>query len=133
MEWTPCSKKVPDKTGYYLATVKDTEKNSVWVIYFYRPTKTWYEDQDSAYHEYDKYSPDDILAWMPVPKPYDSQRNLVEKIDELLLEIEKWDNKTIDCFKKDGMIVMGNLIKWIITEMDKEEKYKVSDEREEKV
>ena len=72
MEWTPCSKKVPDKTGYYLATVKDTEKNSVWVIYFYRPTKTWYEDQDSAYHEYGKYKSDEVLAWMPVPLPYDN-------------------------------------------------------------
>ena len=31
------------------------------------------------------------------------------------------------------MIVMDNLIKWIITEMDKEEKYKTYDEMEEKV
>ena len=128
MEWTPCSKKVPDKSGYYLATVKDIEKDSVWIIYFYRPTKTWYKkDRGSACYDEGKYKSTEVLAWAPVPKPYDNHGDIVKKIDELLLEIE---NTTIDAMKKDGMITMGKLIKWIVADMNKEEKYKAYDDRE---
>ena len=63
--WIPCSERLPNESGDYLCTIPlDADETYTEVLTFYKGR--FYEDDDewgATYH-------DDVLAWMPLPKPY---------------------------------------------------------------
>ena len=63
--WIPCSERLPSKSGDYLCTIPlDADETYTEVLTFHKGR--FYEDDDewgATYH-------DDVLAWMPLPKPY---------------------------------------------------------------
>lgn len=59
-QWIPCSERLPDKNGYYLATCerfgRNAEKEVITdFVELYRGI--WIE-------------PGDVIAWMPLPEPW---------------------------------------------------------------
>lgn len=64
-EWIPCSERLPSESGDYLCTIPlDADETYTEVLTFHKGR--FYEDDDEwgeTYH-------DDVLAWMPLPKPY---------------------------------------------------------------
>ena len=64
-EWIPCSEKLPSDSGDYLCTIPlDADETYTEVLMFHKGR--FYEDDaewGATYH-------DDVLAWMPLPKPY---------------------------------------------------------------
>lgn len=74
-EWIPCSERLPEKDGRYLTTyplIRDMK----WVniLWYGKPSmpsrdvqgKVWYVSDE----EYGDVPYDDVIAWMPLPKPY---------------------------------------------------------------
>lgn len=63
--WGPCSERLPSESGDYLCTIPlDADETYTEVLTFHKGR--FYEDDDewgATYH-------DDVLAWMPLPKPY---------------------------------------------------------------
>lgn len=64
-EWIPCSERLPSESGDYLCTIPlDADETYTEVLMFHKGR--FYEDDaewGATYH-------DDVLAWMPLPKPY---------------------------------------------------------------
>lgn len=64
-DWIPVSERLPSEGGDYLCTIPlDAEENYTEVLMFHKGR--FYEDDaewGATYH-------DDVLAWMPLPKPY---------------------------------------------------------------
>ena len=64
-EWIPCSERLPSESDDYICTIPlDAEETYTEVLTFHKGR--FYEDDDewgAIYH-------DDVLAWMPLPKPY---------------------------------------------------------------
>lgn len=64
-EWIPVSERLPSESDDYLCTIPlDAEETYTEVLTFHKGR--FYEDDDewgATYH-------DDVLAWMPLPKPY---------------------------------------------------------------
>ena len=75
-EWIPCSERLPSENGRYLVTYPLFVGGNKWVnvLWYGKPSmpnikvkgKCWYRSDD----EYGDVVYDDILAWMPLPKPY---------------------------------------------------------------
>lgn len=64
-EWIPCSERLPSESGDYLCTIPlDAEETYTEVLMFHKG-RFYEEDAEwgATYH-------DDVLAWMPLPKPY---------------------------------------------------------------
>ncbi len=57
-EWIPCSERLPEKYGVYLAT------NSEGDVYEYDYNKFTVHDGKGS------FLGRDVIAWMPLPKPY---------------------------------------------------------------
>ena len=60
-KWTPCSEQLPEKNGWYLITVKDSDeilRSRYNCVY-----KTW------GY-----YSDDYVIAWFPMPDIYKEEK-----------------------------------------------------------
>ena len=76
--WIPCSERLPSKDGRYLVTYPLFVRKDKWVnvLWYGKPSmpnikvkgKCWYRSDD----EYGDvvYDDSEILAWMPLPKPY---------------------------------------------------------------
>ena len=68
-EWIPCSEKLPSESDDYICTIPlDADETYTEVLTFHKGR--FYEDDDewgATYH-------DDVLAWMPLPKPYGEKR-----------------------------------------------------------
>ena len=74
--WIPCSERLPSESGRYLVTYLVLQRH-IWVdvIHFGKPSMPnkkfkgmcWYVADD----EWGDVVYDDILAWMPLPKPYE--------------------------------------------------------------
>lgn len=55
-EWIPVTKRLPEKEGLYLVSVKNEHNR--------RYSKTcWYSDKNW-------FARQDVIAWMPLPQPY---------------------------------------------------------------
>ena len=64
-EWVPCSDRLPTKSGSYLVTVPIDDRAYVDALNFHKGK--FYEcDSEWGDIEYD-----DVIAWMPLPKPYE--------------------------------------------------------------
>ena len=72
-EWIHCSDRLPNESGEYLATIPlDADETYTEVLTFHKGR--FYEDDDewgATYH-------DDVLAWMPLPKPYREESEVEE-------------------------------------------------------
>lgn len=68
MKWIPCSERLPEDDGDYIVTIK-----SKTVLNMYYDTEYFYSHM--SHHAYRPI--EDILAWMPKPKPepYNEQMN----------------------------------------------------------
>ena len=74
--WIPVSERLPSESGRYLVTYPLFTRKDKWlnIMNFGKPSmpnikvkgKCWYMSDD----EYGDVVYDDILAWMPLPKPY---------------------------------------------------------------
>lgn len=74
--WIPCSERLPSKDGRCLVTHPLFIRKNKWldIMHFGKPSmpntkvkgKCWYRSDD----EWGDVVYDDILAWMPLPKPY---------------------------------------------------------------
>ena len=62
-EWTPCSERLPKKSDDYLTTTsfdlgKTEPAREVYKNYFCAASQKWLTDDE------------DVIAWMPLPKPW---------------------------------------------------------------
>jgi len=68
--WIPCSERLPSESGDYICTIPlNAEETYTEVLTFHKGR--FYEDDDewgAIYH-------DDVLAWMPLPEPYERSNN----------------------------------------------------------
>lgn len=76
-EWIPCSERLPDEEGEYIATVSaDGGHMYIGIIYYGKPLmpnrkvngKCWYHSDDEWGDVV--YDDDDIFAWIQLPEPY---------------------------------------------------------------
>lgn len=59
MKWIPCSERLPEENGHYLVTAR------------------WQGELIVASDDYFSYGWDDwddVIAWMPLPKPYEAEQ-----------------------------------------------------------
>ena len=67
-QWIPCSVRQPTKETQYLVTLKDSYG------YFEVAIGEWWGDCDDPKEKgWGSYG-DEVVAWMPLPKPYKKQR-----------------------------------------------------------
>ena len=59
-EWIPVSERLPEENGRYIVTTRDDEE-----IYV---TTSYYQND-----EYGFFSNEEIMAWMPLPEPYNGE------------------------------------------------------------
>lgn len=75
LSWTPVSRK-PKETGNYLITRRGWvgDRLIVTVAYYGKP----YGHNKKLFYNYDSewgdVILDDVIAWMPLPEPYDKER-----------------------------------------------------------
>lgn len=75
-EWIPCSERLPEENGRYLVTFPSLiNKLRVDILWYGRPTfpetdhPCFYASDD----EYGDVEYDDVVAWMPLPEPYEER------------------------------------------------------------
>lgn len=88
--WIPCSKKLPNESGYYLACIYDTEAadydfRKIWFAYV-----DDYNIEKSEWREL--YKDEVVTAWVPLPEPYRKSENTVS--------LTSWRNKMMNDFMK---------------------------------
>ena len=69
--WIPCKEKLPDSDGYYIASMKH------WVVILFYETEVP-TDCCWTLEEYDEeipYGINEVLAWMPLPEPYEEEND----------------------------------------------------------
>ncbi len=68
IRWIPCSERLPETSGYYLACVYDSDVDD----FDFR--KNWFahkDDYDMDESEWRELQPFEVVTgWMPLPKPY---------------------------------------------------------------
>jgi len=78
--WIPCSERLPEKSGRYLVTRKFNTFSSLWArVYILnysdlmglKKEKIWWSGNVGK-SDFEKY--DDVLAWMPLPEPYEEEK-----------------------------------------------------------
>ena len=62
--WIPCSERLPEATGVYIVTCNIYNGDKVDGV-----TATW------SYWRRNEWMMKDVLAWMPLPKPYGGERD----------------------------------------------------------
>ena len=68
-EWIPCSERLPSEQGQYLVTFPLCN-GEPWVYILSFNKGKYYETDD----EWGDVEYDDVTAWMPLPKPYSSEK-----------------------------------------------------------
>ena len=80
-QWIPCSERLPEKNGRYLATRGLKACNSIWnrvyIINYsdlmgLKAEKIWW---DGNVGKSDFQRIDDVVAWMPLPEPYKGEES----------------------------------------------------------
>lgn len=70
-EWIPCSERLPNKDGRYLVCM-DIVQDNIDVL---RWADGWncFRDFDGNVHRKSELDRDTIIAWMPLPKPWEGE------------------------------------------------------------
>ena len=77
-EWIPCSERLPNEEGLYMATCKTFSDDYRFIDLFHygKPMMPNHKVKGACWYHSDSewgdvvYDDTDILAWMPLPKPY---------------------------------------------------------------
>ena len=67
--WIPCSERPPKKSGGYLCTFGKTNLVGTDRYITESYAKTWFEEPE----EYIGWGSKNVIAWMPLPKPYKAE------------------------------------------------------------
>lgn len=81
LQWIPCSERLPEEENKYLCTCSSDEDDEMFVLSFHKNLYAYdryvFEQYKGTVHPgfiiYDSIYGDDevdVLAWMPLPKPY---------------------------------------------------------------
>ena len=79
--WIPCSERLPEENGRYLVTRGLNTCGSLWnrvYIFNYsdlmglKKEKIWWSGNVGK-SDFEKF--DDVIAWMPLPEPYEGEEN----------------------------------------------------------
>lgn len=75
-KWIPCSERLPSENGQYICTLPfgDNDDNEVYVWALSFHNGRFYDDDD----EWGMTFYDDVIAWMPLPKPYKEESEVEE-------------------------------------------------------
>lgn len=66
-EWIPVSRELPEKSGDYLVYVApECEEPYISIEEI---------DCEGALKEWNYYKPNEVVAWMPLPEPYDETKD----------------------------------------------------------
>lgn len=72
-QWIPCSERLPSESGRYLV-VYPLLINKPWVSILWYGKPTFPEKDEPCFYasddEYGDVEYSDVIAWMPLPKPY---------------------------------------------------------------
>lgn len=68
--WIPCSERLPEEQGWYLAHVKHTLNGLVTI-----EKVLWKKSKYCSLKFYRKGNDCEVVAWMPLPEPYNSNIN----------------------------------------------------------
>lgn len=75
-DWIPCSERLPETNGVYSITRKISDGEYRWYISdsaYFDGQNTWHSDNRVNHdREYLK----DVIAWQPLPAPYDMQKKV---------------------------------------------------------
>lgn len=80
MEWIPCTERLPEKSGQYLVTRKFNALSSLWdkvgIVNYsdlmgLKKEKIWWTGNVGK-SDFEKC--DDVIAWMPLPEPYEEEK-----------------------------------------------------------
>lgn len=63
VEWIPCSERLPEESGYYLATIENAKFPQI--LHYLKGYKRWRDEFSER-----KY----VVAWQPLPTPYNEKR-----------------------------------------------------------
>lgn len=77
-EWVPCSERLPNEEGLYMVTLKTVSDDYRFIdlLYYGKPLMPNCKVKGACWYRSDSewgdvvYDYTDILAWMPLPKPY---------------------------------------------------------------
>lgn len=72
--WIPCSERLPEEDGQYLITVKYKHVNDNYED-VYAEHGEWYEGRWDMFCFGHCGEVEDIIAWMPLPKPWKGEQN----------------------------------------------------------
>lgn len=61
--WIPCSERLPEESGYYLATIENAKFPQI--LHYLKGYKRWRDEFSER-----KY----VVAWQPLPTPYNEKR-----------------------------------------------------------
>lgn len=77
-QWIPCSERLPNEDGEYLTTwgvgIMGDGEGVIDVLYYGIPLMPARDVEDKCFYESTEYADvpyDDVIAWMPLPKPYE--------------------------------------------------------------
>lgn len=80
-EWIPCSERLPEQSNDYICTIPLDEKETfVKVMTFHKGG--FYDDDD----EWGETFYDDVIAWMPLPKPYKGGKQVLKMMTSVHTE-----------------------------------------------
>ena len=97
-DWIPCKDRLPTENGEYLCSLKDGILHDIVIFYYVADPKSfvekfdlygldkdqvlnggigWYEDcgDDFGYVKQDDRNYDIVIAWQPLPEPYEETDN----------------------------------------------------------
>jgi len=74
--WIPCNEKLPEKSGNYWCTFGETNLTG---SDHYTTESDAKETFDDAAEKYVGWKSQNVVAWMPQPKPYESQKVIKQK------------------------------------------------------
>lgn len=72
--WIPVSEELPKRTGWYLITFKVYGGGYAVSDLCYRKPENYWTGKDISKKVFDN---DEVIAWMPLPKPYEPQESEV--------------------------------------------------------
>ena len=98
MEWISCTERLPEKSGRYLVTRGSNVCGSLWnkvdILNYsdlmgLKKEKIWWSG-DVGKIDFEKC--DHVIAWMPLPKPYEESENKENDSNESLEQqrVGKW-------------------------------------------